>query len=101
MISTNIALKHLLKLSEVKNTEVVPLEECSNRVLANNLIASHNQPPFDCSAMDGYALNIDDKIAGYVLRIIGESAAGKNYAGMVKSGEAVRIFTGAPKNFSS
>ena len=96
MISTNIALKHLLKLSEVKNTEVVPLEECSNRVLANNLIASHNQPPFDCSAMDGYALNIDDKITGYVLRIIGESAAGKNYAGMVKSGETVRIFTGAP-----
>ena len=52
MISTNIALKHLLKLSEVKNTEVVPLEECSNRVLASNLIASHNQPPFDCSAIN-------------------------------------------------
>ena len=96
MIPTNLALKYLLELSVVQNTEVVPLEECLNRVLATNLIASHNQPPFECSAMDGYALNIDDKVAGYVLRIVGESAAGQNYAGMVNSGETVRIFTGAP-----
>ena len=96
MISTNLALTHLLNLAVVQNTEVVPLEECCNRVLANNLVASHNQPPFDCSAMDGYALNIDDKVADYVLRIVGESAAGQKHEGIVNLGETVRIFTGAP-----
>ena len=96
MISTKLALTHLLKLSVLQDTEVVPLEECFDRVLANDLVASHNQPPFDSSAMDGYALNIDDKVAGYVLKIIGESAAGQNYKGIVRLGETVRIFTGAP-----
>ena len=96
MISKSSALTHLLELSKVQNTELVSIEECSNRVLANNLVASHNQPPFCCSAMDGYALNINDKVARRVLKVVGESAAGKNYDREVKSGEAIRILTGAP-----
>ena len=95
MISTRLALTHLLELSRVQNTEVIPIEECCNRVLANSLVASHSQPPFDCSAMDGYALNNNDKVAGRVLKVVGESAAGTKYDGRVKLGEAVRIFTGA------
>ncbi|MEJ0022203.1 MAG: molybdopterin-binding protein [Alphaproteobacteria bacterium] len=52
------------------------------------------QPPFNASAMDGWAVRRID--APGALRIIGESAAGKGFSGKVGKGEAVRIFTGAP-----
>lgn len=96
MISTSAALTHLLKLTTIQKKEVIPIEECYNRVLANNLVAQHSQPPFSCSAMDGYALNLKNKVAGSVLRVVGESAAGQGYENIVKLEEAVRIFTGAP-----
>lgn len=96
MISRKLALSRLLELTRVQDTEVITIEECSNRVLAHKLVALHNQPPFDCSAMDGYALNLDDKVPGRVLKVVGEAAAGQNYDGVVELGEAVRIFTGAP-----
>lgn len=96
MISTNSALSLLLELTSEQNKETVAIEHSSNRVLANNIIASHNQPPFESSAMDGYAINLKDKVEGRILKVIGETAAGQNFDDLVQLGEAVRIFTGAP-----
>lgn len=78
-------------------SERVPLAECRGRTLADDIAALRTQPPFPASAMDGYAVRATD-IAQVpaTLKVIGESAAGRRFSGEVKTGEAVRIFTGAP-----
>ena len=77
--------------------ERVPIAEAHGRVLATTLGAKLTQPPFDASAMDGYAVRAADVAEPpATLTLIGESAAGAGFAGTVGSGEAVRIFTGAP-----
>ena len=77
--------------------ESVPLDMAEGRVLAKDLTARLTQPPFDASAMDGYALRFEDAATpGSELQVIGASAAGHAYEGTVGKGEAVRIFTGAP-----
>ena len=66
-------------------------------MLAEDLAARLTQPPFDASAMDGFAVRGEDVAAlPATLRLIGESAAGTGFHGEVRRGEAVRIFTGAP-----
>lgn len=76
--------------------ETVPLEAALGRVLAAPVVATHDQPPFDASAMDGYAFRAADLDAGKPLRVVGMSQAGAGFAGRLGPGEAVRIFTGAP-----
>ncbi|QEE43802.1 molybdopterin molybdotransferase MoeA [Rhizobium sp. WL3] len=81
----------------IADTEAVPLHEANGRVLATDLSARLTQPPFDASAMDGYALRAADAAeVESLLTVIGESAAGHGFSGQVGPGEAVRIFTGAP-----
>lgn len=75
--------------------EAVPLKKALGRVLASPVIASRDQPPFRASAMDGYAVRHAD-LSACALKVIGESTAGRRFAGPVGQGEAVRIFTGAP-----
>ena len=83
-------------LSNVKPLapENVPLAQALGRVLAKPLSAKRDQPPFDASAMDGYAVRSED--IATELTVIGISAAGHAFKGKLKSGEAIRIFTGAP-----
>ena len=77
--------------------ESVTLDMAEGRVLAKDLTARLTQPPFNASAMDGYALRFGDAAeSGALLTVIGVSAAGRAYEGTVGKGEAVRIFTGAP-----
>jgi molybdopterin molybdotransferase len=77
--------------------ERVTIEAALGRTLAEDVFALRTQPPFANSAMDGYALRAADTArAPARLRVIGESAAGRPFAGRLQSGEAVRIFTGAP-----
>jgi molybdopterin molybdotransferase len=77
--------------------ETTALAEAAGRVLAAPLDARRSQPPFDSSAMDGYAVRAADLAEVPArLRLIGVSAAGRRFAGTVGPGEAVRIFTGAP-----
>lgn len=92
------ALQRLLdKAVPTTATESIPLHDANGRVLAQDLAAGLTQPPFDASAMDGYALRAEDAVTiGTELIVIGESAAGRGFAGTVGPGEAVRIFTGAP-----
>lgn len=76
--------------------EDVPVAQAAGRVLARDLVARRTQPPADMSAMDGYAVRGEDIASTPAsLRVIGESAAGRPFAGSVGPGEAVRIFTGA------
>ncbi len=78
--------------------ERVPIDIALGRVLAEDLIAGRVLPPFDNSAMDGYAVRAADldtaERAG--LRVVGESRAGAGELPELEAGTAVRIFTGAP-----
>ncbi|MBS9720437.1 molybdopterin molybdotransferase MoeA [Tianweitania sp. BSSL-BM11] len=77
--------------------EDVPLAEADNRVLATALNGRRTQPPFDASAMDGYAVRAQDTDdPNTPLEIMGESAAGHRFNGRIETGQAVRILTGAP-----
>ncbi|MFD1192468.1 molybdopterin molybdotransferase MoeA [Phenylobacterium conjunctum] len=73
--------------------ETVPLARAIGRILAEDVEALRDQPPFAASAMDGWALRSAD--APGALRIVGESAAGHGFDPVLQPGEAVRIFTGA------
>lgn len=97
LLAVNEALQRLLDGAEPSESETVPLAEAAGRVLAEPLIARRTQPPFDASAMDGYAVRAEDVARlPATLQVIGTAPAGKRFAGMVGPGEAVRIFTGAP-----
>ncbi len=81
----------------IAETETLSLHQAGGRVLAEVATARLNQPPFDASAMDGYALRAEDAPdVGTELSVIGTAAAGHPYTGRVSEGEAVRILTGAP-----
>ncbi len=73
--------------------ETVSVEEALDRVLAAEVVAEGDLPPFANSAMDGYA--IASGTAGEVLRVVGESRAGAPASSPVRDGEAIRISTGA------
>lgn len=73
--------------------EPVALTHGLGRVLAEEVRAVRDQPPFPASAMDGWAVRAADTPGS--LKIVGESAAGHGFEGRVGAGEAVRIFTGA------
>jgi molybdopterin molybdotransferase len=73
------------------------LDQAMGRVLAEDLAATLTQPPFDASAMDGYAVRAQDvAVLPAKLKLVGQSAAGAGFRGRVGHGEAARIFTGAP-----
>ncbi len=95
MISVSEALDRLFTLISPLDVEEVPLAEAAGRILARDVAASRDQPPFSASAMDGYAI-AETPAPGAVLSVIGEAAAGHGFGGTVGTGEAVRIFTGAP-----
>jgi molybdopterin molybdotransferase len=95
LLSVADALAAVLAPAEPLPSEVVPLEAAVGRVLTADLAALRTQPPADVSAMDGYAVRSEDVAAPAVLRIIGEVAAGRPFAGTIGPGEAARIFTGA------
>jgi molybdopterin molybdotransferase len=97
MIPVDEALANIFALlPSAVPSEKVSLREAPGRVLAADASASRDMPPFDCSAMDGYAVRSADVSVGVLLTVVGEAAAGARYPGSLRAGEAVRIFTGAP-----
>lgn len=74
-------------------TETIPLEKARSYVLAQDIIAGINLPPFRQSAMDGYALRLGDSTTTF--KVVGEVKAGDISKIEILEGEAVRIFTGA------
>jgi molybdopterin molybdotransferase len=77
--------------------EIVELKNAVGRVLAQEVRADREYPPFDRAARDGFAVrSADCASAGATLRVIGEVAAGAGFHGRVSAGECVQIMTGAP-----
>ncbi|MDQ7067281.1 MAG: hypothetical protein Q9M40_04435 [Sulfurimonas sp.] len=81
--------------TNVKKTslQILPIEECLGYVLAQDIIAKHNLPPFDNSAMDGYAVKIED--SGKSVKVEATIFAGDNFDGVLNAGHAIKIMTGA------
>ena len=95
MISVEDATQLVLSLAGLTDTETVPLARAAGRYMRNAAVALRDQPPFDASAMDGYAL-AQDAPEGEILAVIGEAGAGRAFEGALGAGKALRIFTGAP-----
>ena len=93
LLSVEDARARMLTEVSALPAEDVALNRAIGRVLAQDVAAIRDQPPFTASAMDGWALRSAD--APGALLIIGESAAGHGYDGALGAGQAVRIFTGA------
>lgn len=90
------ALDQMLAQVRPVETEDLPLARADGRWLAAALTAGRDQPPFDASAMDGWAVCGADVQDGATLRIVGESVAGRGLDRAIEAGETARIFTGAP-----
>jgi molybdopterin molybdotransferase len=93
MISVTGARALVLEAVRRLAEQQVPLEDALGRVLAQDVRAAGDVPPFACSAMDGYAVLAGPE--GRRLRIVGESRAGSPEQDPVSEGEAIRISTGA------
>ncbi len=97
MIPVEEALAKILAALTPLGAEEISVEAALGRVLAEDVAARVTQPPKPVSAMDGYAVKAADVASvPTTLTVIGEAPAGRGYQGMVESGQAVRIFTGAP-----
>lgn len=95
MISVQEA-KNIIADAIIGSSQVirVPLTEALGLVVAESVIATTDIPNFAQSSMDGYAIKFEDR--DKPLKIIGEMAAGTSVQLQIASGEATRIFTGAP-----
>ena len=97
MIPITEAIEIVLRHTEKLGVESVELSNSGARILAEDIIADTDLPPFDRAQMDGYAVRADDvRNTPARLRIVGESAAGAGWHHEMNSGQAVRIMTGAP-----
>ena len=81
--------------TNIKKTglKILPIEEALGYVLAEDIVATHNLPPFDNSAMDGYAVKIED--SGKCVKVEHTIFAGDDFKGELCSGFAIKIMTGA------
>ena len=97
MITVAEAVRVVVEKAEAVGAERVPLTDSAGRLLAEDVFADTDLPPFDRAQMDGYAVRSEDvREVPARLRVVGEAAAGRGWRGTVQKGEAVRIMTGAP-----
>jgi len=101
MISYERALSLVLEHIPVLGIENVTLIDAVNRISAENLIGLVDSPSLDASLKDGYAIRSEDILSASedqpaMLHVVGSVAAGGEWRGKIRSGEAVRILTGAP-----
>ena len=101
MLELEEAVARILATVPVPEREEIPLAEADGRVLADPLRATVDLPPFDNSAMDGYAVRSADVAsarpeAPAQLRVTGRVAAGEAPPGELTPGGCVRLFTGSP-----
>ncbi len=94
MISVTEARDYIINAAKPLPIEEIKIQDAAGRVAAEDMTALRTQPPFDASAMDGYAVRSEDAKMGATLKVIGEAPAGKPYGDEIGAGEALRIFTG-------
>lgn len=96
MIPVEEALKKVMSTSSPLGDEVVPLDECLGRILAEPILARDTIPPAPLSAMDGFAVrSADTSEEPYTLHMLGDIPAGKAPELSVGEGQTLKIFTGA------
>jgi molybdopterin molybdotransferase len=98
---TDDAKKIITDFLETSEVEVIPLENAYQRVIAQEVVSTLNSPPFDRSAMDGYAIRAEDSFGHsetnpFHLNVVDRIGAGQKSNLKLKSGEAIKIATGAP-----
>lgn len=86
----------LAATTPVSRTEHVPLGSADGRVVSHDVVSVLDVPPFDRSAMDGYAIRSSDLSAGPSLRCVGQVFTGEVGTRAVEFGECIEIATGAP-----
>jgi molybdopterin molybdotransferase len=101
MLDVDSALQRVLAVFSALPTEVARLLDADGRVLAADVVAEDNVPPFRNSAMDGYAVRTEDVASATwdqpaVLPVVDQVAAGAPGAMPLGKGQAIRIMTGAP-----
>ncbi len=101
MLTYEEALARILAALPPVRSEQVPLAEAAGRFLAEPVVSALDLPPFDNSAMDGYAVRAADVISAsaeqpVALRLIGQVGAGQVFKGGVGLQTCVRLFTGTP-----
>lgn len=96
MISVEKAKKLIVKNTKALQATTTTLEFSLGSILAEKVIAPISLPPFNQSAMDGYAFVFSDYANKKKIRVVGEVAAGSAFSKKIIAGQAVRIFTGAP-----
>ncbi|HIE14085.1 TPA: molybdopterin molybdotransferase MoeA [Candidatus Bathyarchaeota archaeon] len=102
LISRKEALKIALdSIKPIERKEVIPIEDASYRVLAEDIISDRDVPPFDRAAMDGYAVKAEDTYGASdfepkILKLMGVLHAGEFSHTFIKEGECIRIATGGP-----
>jgi molybdopterin molybdotransferase len=97
MLEFEAAVARMLEAAPRLAAESVELGEADGRVLAETIVAAAPLPPFDYSAMDGYAVRVSDfaRAGPWTLPVAGESRTGRGAPGL-EPASACRIFTGAP-----
>lgn len=101
----NIELELALQIidesvNQISNTEKVNIEEARGRIIGQDIYAPINQPPFNRSPLDGYALKSEDTLGAskdnpIKLKVVDEVFAGGNINTILKNKQAIRIMTGA------
>ena len=97
LISIAEARRRVLEAVTPLDAERIAVTDSLDRVLAEDVVATTDVPPFPSSAMDGYAL--EPGPAGRELRLVGESRAGAPADRELQPGEAIRISTGGAIQF--
>ena len=92
LLAAEEAAALVLSRTGVLEPEELALVDCPGRVLAEDLVAGADLPPFPASAVDGYAVRSED--GGGRLRVVGESAAGRPFEGRLEPRTAARLLTG-------
>lgn len=99
MLSVTEARERILSHFQATAEETIPLIECANRILAVDIVAAHDLPPFDNSAMDGFAIRAVDSSTGgaspLALSVVADIPAGSAPTVTLVQGQAARIMTGA------
>jgi len=92
-VTVEEALELIYTNTQTKSIKILPIEEALGSILAQDIVATHNLPPFDNSAMDGYAVKVED--SGKNVKVEQTIFAGDDCRSELLSGEAIKIMTGA------
>lgn len=92
-VTVEKALELIYTNVKATSLKIIPIEEALGYVLAQDIIATHNLPPFDNSAMDGYAVKLEN--SGECVKVEEKIFAGDNFEGELHAGYAIKIMTGA------